>query len=260
MPDAIHQAVEDLETALSKLGDPAVRRTIEPTLALLRRALIWCAPSSKAEGTAAAEAPPESVDFGEIDATTPAFPLGGGTYNVVVTASAWSGGSVVLERRTASGFADTAPPFTSDGSRVVELPRGRYRFALATATGVHASVVALTWGTPPFETYLTEEQFVRRYQVGRRTAQRWRRTGQGPVWIRWGPRAVRYRVADIERWAVNRTFRHRADELAHQTDLRTDAAHLCPPLSATGDRIRSEVIAPSSRSRGPRAPPLHPRR
>jgi predicted DNA-binding transcriptional regulator AlpA len=130
----------------------------------------------------------------------------------------------------------------------------------AAAAEVHASVVALTGATPAPELYLTEEQFAQRYQVGRRTAQRWRRTGQGPAWVRWGPRAVRYRVADVERWAVDRTFRHRADELAQQTDLRTDAAHVPPVLSATGDRILPEVLATPSRSRGAQARPPRPRR
>jgi hypothetical protein len=260
MSDAIRQAVENLETMLSKLGNPAAARSIERTFDLLCRAGIWCAPRTGGQACAMAQASPESVAFGEIDATTTAFTLGGGMYNIVVTANAWNGGSVVFEQSTASGVAEAAPPFTADGHRVVRLPRGRYRFALTAAAEVRASVVALNGATPPPELYLTEEQFAQRYQVGRRTAQRWRRTGQGPAWIRWGPRAVRYRAGDIERWAVDRTFRHRADELAHQTDLRTDAAHLRPAPSATGDRILSEVLAPPSRSRGARAPPLRPRR
>jgi predicted DNA-binding transcriptional regulator AlpA len=260
MSDTIRQVVEDLETTLSKGGDPGAIRSIERALDLLRRAGIRCGPRTGDQSGALAQASPESIDFGEIDATTPAFLLGASMYNVVVTANAWRGGSVSLERSTASGFAEAAPPFTADGHRVVKLPRGRYRFALAAAGEVHTSVVALNGATPPPELYLTEEQFAQRYQVGRRTAQRWRRTGQGPAWVRWGPRAVRYRVADVERWAVSRTFRHRADELAHQTELRTDATHLRPVPSATGDRILSEVLATPSRSRGARALPLRPRR
>jgi len=64
------------------------------------------------------------------------------------------------------------------------------------------------------DTYLTEEEFAARYHVGRRTAQRWRHTGDGPAWVRLGPRRVLYRLSDCERWAAARTFRHRADELA----------------------------------------------
>jgi predicted DNA-binding transcriptional regulator AlpA len=115
---------------------------------------------------------------------------------------------------------------------------------------------------PAPQLYLTEEEFAERYHFGRRTVQRWRSSGDGPPYCRLGARRIFYRVADIERWIAGRTFRHRADELARQVDLQTDAdaARLRPPPSATGDRILSEVLAPPSRSRGARAPPLRPRR
>jgi hypothetical protein len=62
--------------------------------------------------------------------------------------------------------------------------------------------------------YIDEQEFCTRYHVGPRTAQRWRVTGDGPNWCRLGPRRVVYRVADCEVWATQRTFRHRAEELA----------------------------------------------
>jgi predicted DNA-binding transcriptional regulator AlpA len=65
------------------------------------------------------------------------------------------------------------------------------------------------------DTYLTEQEFAARYHLGRRTAQRWRQTGDGPAWVRLGPRRVLYHLSDCEKWAAARTFRHRADELAH---------------------------------------------
>ena len=68
--------------------------------------------------------------------------------------------------------------------------------------------------TPNTEVYLTEIQFAERYQLARRTAQRWRQTGDGPKWCRLGPRRVVYRLSDCEAWAAVRTFHHRADELA----------------------------------------------
>lgn len=64
------------------------------------------------------------------------------------------------------------------------------------------------------EVYLTEEEFAERYHLGRRTAQRWRQTGEGPAWVRLGQRRVLYRLTDCEAWAAERTFHHRADELA----------------------------------------------
>jgi predicted DNA-binding transcriptional regulator AlpA len=65
--------------------------------------------------------------------------------------------------------------------------------------------------------YLTEEEFAERYHFGRRTLQRWRRTGEGPCWCRLGPRRILYRLSDIEDWAGARTFAHRADELSRQS-------------------------------------------
>lgn len=62
--------------------------------------------------------------------------------------------------------------------------------------------------------YLTEAQFAARYQLGRRTVQRWRQTGGGPAWVRAGHRRILYRLSDCEAWAAARTFRHRADELS----------------------------------------------
>ncbi len=71
------------------------------------------------------------------------------------------------------------------------------------------------------EIYLTEEEFAGRYHLGRRTVQRWRQTGQGPPWVRLGARRVLYRLSDCEGWAAERTYRHRADELARLTASAT---------------------------------------
>jgi hypothetical protein len=65
--------------------------------------------------------------------------------------------------------------------------------------------------------YLTEEEFCKRYHVAARTAQRWRVTGDGPHWVRLGLRKIAYRLADCEKWTADRTFVHRADELARET-------------------------------------------
>ena len=75
-----------------------------------------------------------------------------------------------------------------------------------------SSIVADLTPDPP--NYLTEEQFCAAYGIGRRTAQRWRLTGEGPAFCRLGPKRIRYRVADCEAWAAARTFVHRAAELA----------------------------------------------
>ena len=62
--------------------------------------------------------------------------------------------------------------------------------------------------------YITEQGLYARYLIPPRTAQRWRSSGDGPSWIRLGPRRILYRVSDVEEWLRDRTFRHRADELA----------------------------------------------
>ena len=64
---------------------------------------------------------------------------------------------------------------------------------------------------------LTEEQLSKRIQTPRRSLQRWRSTGDGPVFVRTGPRCVRYRVADVEAWIAGRSFPHLAAELASHT-------------------------------------------
>ncbi len=66
--------------------------------------------------------------------------------------------------------------------------------------------------------YLTEREFSERYHVSRRTAQRWRGTRDGPRWVRLGPRRVGYRLADVEAWALARTFEHRAAEAAQRAE------------------------------------------
>jgi predicted DNA-binding transcriptional regulator AlpA len=67
---------------------------------------------------------------------------------------------------------------------------------------------------PAPDVYLTEREFSERYHVSRRTAQRWRATGDGPAFVRLGLRRVAYRLSDCEAWAAARTFAHRAAELA----------------------------------------------
>jgi predicted DNA-binding transcriptional regulator AlpA len=81
------------------------------------------------------------------------------------------------------------------------------------------------------DVYLTESEFAGRYHLGRRTVQRWRRTGEGPAWVRLGQRRVLYRLSDCETWAAARTFRHRADELARQITAAACEEH-SPPLAA----------------------------
>ena len=65
------------------------------------------------------------------------------------------------------------------------------------------------------ELFLTEREFSARFKIPMRTAERWRRSGDGPPYVRLGPRRIAYRLSDCEAWAAARTYPHRAAELAH---------------------------------------------
>jgi hypothetical protein len=66
--------------------------------------------------------------------------------------------------------------------------------------------------------YIDEDGLFERYLIAPRTAQRWRKDGGGPPFVRLGARRILYRVADVERWLAHRTFSSRADELSRQTE------------------------------------------
>jgi predicted DNA-binding transcriptional regulator AlpA len=70
--------------------------------------------------------------------------------------------------------------------------------------------------TPQPAAYIDEDGLAERYLISPRTAQRWRCDGGGPPFVRLGRRRIVYRIADVETWLAERTYRHRADELAHQ--------------------------------------------
>ncbi|MEO3474850.1 helix-turn-helix domain-containing protein [Roseomonas sp. CAU 1739] len=62
--------------------------------------------------------------------------------------------------------------------------------------------------------FLTEAEVAELLRIGRRTAERWRTTGDGPPWVRLGLRRVAYPRAAVLAWAEARTYPHRAAELA----------------------------------------------
>jgi|GEM_PF-1737977 hypothetical protein len=61
---------------------------------------------------------------------------------------------------------------------------------------------------------LSEDDLASYYRIPPRTAQRWRRSGVGPAYVRLGARRIAYRRADVEQWLRERTYRSYADELA----------------------------------------------
>ena len=50
-----------------------------------------------------------------------------------------------------------------------------------------------------------------------RALERWRSTGDGPRFVRIGPRRVAYREADLAAWLDGRAHAHRAAEMAAST-------------------------------------------
>lgn len=55
------------------------------------------------------------------------------------------------------------------------------------------------------EILLTVEDAAARLKISKHTLNRWRVTGEGPPFIKYGPRLVRYREAALEEWASVRT-------------------------------------------------------
>jgi len=78
-----------------------------------------------------------------ISASTAAFQLRGGKYAVAAVAT-FGGGSVKLQALGPDGSTylsvASATDFSAAGYGTVDLPAGQYRFTIATATAVYASV------------------------------------------------------------------------------------------------------------------------
>ena len=61
-----------------------------------------------------------------------------------------------------------------------------------------------------------ERQAAKLLAVAPRTLQSWRLEGGGPAFIRLSPRAIRYRIVDLERWAADRLATSTSDPGAAQ--------------------------------------------
>ena len=73
-----------------------------------------------------------------------------------------------------------------------------------------------SWVQSMSERYYSNLQFCERVNVSSRQAARWRQSGEGPPFVRLGQRKIAYRDVDVEEWAAQRTFRHRADEVSRR--------------------------------------------
>jgi predicted DNA-binding transcriptional regulator AlpA len=55
------------------------------------------------------------------------------------------------------------------------------------------------------EVLLTVEEAALRLKISKHTLNRWRVTGEGPPFIKYGPRLVRYLDSVLDAWALKRT-------------------------------------------------------
>ena len=55
------------------------------------------------------------------------------------------------------------------------------------------------------EILLTVEDAAARLKISKHTLNRWRVTGEGPPFIKYGPRLIRYQEAALDEWAAERT-------------------------------------------------------
>ena len=80
------------------------------------------------------------------------------------------------------------------------------------------------------EVLLTVEDAAARLKISKHTLNRWRVTGEGPPFVKYGPRLVRYREVVLDAWALDRT-RGSTSEYGREIGLR--------PFHALGARYVS---------------------
>ena len=76
--------------------------------------------------------------FSNISATTATFDLIGGEYGISYVAT-WGGGSVTFQKLAADGttYVTAVTAFSANGYSTVKVPRGTYRFLVATASAIY---------------------------------------------------------------------------------------------------------------------------
>lgn len=82
---------------------------------------------------------------------------------------------------------------------------------------------------------LTDDELCEELKVNKRTTQRWRDDGEGPPYVRVGPRQIRYRRVDVTEWLAARTFPHRAAEIVAVPPI----SHTLDDATITGNQLRN---------------------
>jgi len=54
------------------------------------------------------------------------------------------------------------------------------------------------------QTLLTVDEAAARVKISKHTLNRWRVTGEGPPFVKYGPRLVRYVESELDNWAQER--------------------------------------------------------
>ena len=65
--------------------------------------------------------------------------------------------------------------------------------------------------TMHYDELLTVEEAATRLKISKHTLNRWRVTGEGPPFVKYGPRLVRYLEAALTDWEKRRTRRSTSD-------------------------------------------------
>ena len=56
----------------------------------------------------------------------------------------------------------------------------------------------------PLDILLTVDEAAARLKISKHTLNRWRVTGEGPPFVKYGPRLVRYVESELDNWAQER--------------------------------------------------------
>jgi len=72
---------------------------------------------------------------------------------------------------------------------------------------------------------LTVEEAAGRLKISKHTLNRWRVTGEGPPFVKYGPRIVRYLETALSEWEKSRTRRSTSDVGEMATPRRPGPGH-----------------------------------
>lgn len=108
-------------------------------------------------------------------------------------------------RRSSAALSLTAPARQPTRSHLASSRTAGLRGGRSHRPSDHAALVPAASASP--DQLYDERQAARLLRVSRRTLQGWRLKGGGPLFVRLGPRCIRYRRTDLQDFMVERTAR-----------------------------------------------------